>query len=104
MTTALAKEFRPLILPACIAVAGAVTPAADELTRMLGALACFGGFAVLAAMTFGLEFQQHTLALLLSQPVERRRIWRDKVLTVLLAGLGLVLVNWRFQQFLSDLP
>src|SRR5436190_1038657 len=104
MSNTLAKEFRPLILPACIAAGGSIIPPAEDLGAMLGSLATFGGLAVLAAMTFGLEFQQHTLTLLLSQPVERRRHWQNKVLTVLLAGIAVALVNWRFQQLLSDLP
>ena len=104
MSNLLAKELRPLFLPAGIAVAGAMIPPVNELSAMLSALACFGGFAVLAATTFGLEFQQHTLTLLLSQPVERRRIWQDKILIVLLAGIAVIMVNWQFQQLLSDLP
>jgi hypothetical protein len=103
MSSMLAKEFRPLILPACIAAGGSIIPPVDDLTATLGSLATFGGFAVLAAMTFGLEFQQHTLTLLLSQPVERKRLWQNKTLIVLLAGMAVSLVNWQFQQFLSDM-
>ena len=97
------KEFRPLWLPMAIAALGSIVPPRDDLLAMLGTLAFFGGFAVLAAMTFGIEFQYRTLPLLLSQPAERSRFWRDKTLVVFLIGAGLLLINWRVQQIISEL-
>ncbi|HTL57945.1 MAG TPA: hypothetical protein VL361_19810 [Candidatus Limnocylindrales bacterium] len=99
----LVKEFRPLLLPAIVAVVGSITPPVDDVSAIVGTLACFGGFALLAAMTFGLEFQQRTLPLLLSQPIPRSHIWGDKLLVVFLAGILLLLLNWQFQQLLADL-
>ena len=42
MSSMLAKEFRPLILPACIAAGGSIIPPVDDLTATLGSLATFG--------------------------------------------------------------
>ena len=55
-----------------------------------GELAYFvlaGGSAMLGVCAFGSEFQHRTLALLLSQPVARSMLWRDKML-VLGAGIS----------------
>ena len=43
---------------------------------------------MMAASSFGNEFQSRTLALLLAQPMPRSRIWRDKI-AVLGAALGI---------------
>jgi hypothetical protein len=104
MSSTLVKEFRPLVLPACVAIAGSILPPTNDLYAMLGSLACFGGFALLAAMVFGLEFQNRTLGLLLSQPTERSRLWQDKLLSVSLAAVAVGLLNWQFQQLLLQLP
>jgi hypothetical protein len=49
----------------------------------------FGGCcAMMAACSFGNEFQSRTMSLLLTQPAARNRIWRDKM-TVLAAALGI---------------
>jgi hypothetical protein len=104
MSSTFVKEFRPLILPACVAVAGSIIPPKNDVGGMLGTLACFGGFALLAAMTFGLEFQHRTLGLLLSQPAERSHLWQNKLLTVGLAAVAVGLVHWQFQQLVSELP
>jgi hypothetical protein len=98
------KEFRPLLLPACVAIIGSAVRPSNDLVAMLGSLACFGGFALLAAMVFGLEFQQRTLSLLLSQPVERWSLWRAKLLVVILAGVVVTLINWKVQELISNLP
>lgn len=49
-------------------------------------VACGVGCAVLAGCSIGNEFQHRTLSLLLSQPVARSVLWRDKML-VLGAGI-----------------
>ena len=99
----LGKEFRPLLLPGAVAILGSIIPPMDDVSAILATLACFGGFALLAAMTFGLEFQQRTFALLLGQPTPRSQIWGDKLLVVFLTGIILLLVNCELQQLLSDL-
>jgi hypothetical protein len=60
----------------------------DNFWGFLFGLAQFGfcaGIVFLAAMSFGVEFHHRTFAMLLSQPAERFRIWRDKMLV--LAGI-----------------
>jgi hypothetical protein len=46
------------------------------------------GLPLLAALSFGNEFQFGTLASLLSQPIERSRIWREKSAVIVLAVLS----------------
>jgi hypothetical protein len=104
MSNSLFKEFRPLLLPACVAIIGSAVRPSNDLAAMVGSLACYGGFALLAAMVFGLEFQQRTLSLLLSQPVERSSLWRAKLLVVVLAGVVVTLINWQVQELISNLP
>lgn len=97
MNARLTKEIRSLALPALLtAVCAVVVLAQPFLTTrsddplhnfasFLFGLAQFGFFAgiiFLAAMSFGVEFQQRTFVLLLSQPAERFRIWRDKMLVL----------------------
>jgi hypothetical protein len=96
------KELKPLLLPWLIAALGGLLPASDDLIAVVGALLSFGGFAVLCAMAFAIEFQERTFPLLLSQPVERERLWRDKMAAVALAALGLVVLNWRTQWLLEE--
>lgn len=103
MNRSLSKELRPLLLPWCVAAAGGLVPPDDDVTGVFGALLNFGGFAVLAAMVFAIEFQERTLPLLLSQPVERYRVWMDKLKAVALATAGLVVLNWRTHLFLHGL-
>jgi hypothetical protein len=42
----------------------------------------FAGIALLAATSFGAEFQQRTLPLLLTQPCKRGRLWNEKMLAL----------------------
>jgi hypothetical protein len=49
--------------------------------------------ALLGAICFGEEFHERTLALLLTQPLARRRIWNQKMSTVSLAVLAAVLLE-----------
>ena len=54
-----------------------------QIGSFLSGIAHFGfitGMVFIAASTFGAEFQQRTLQLLLTQPESRLRIWRDKLL------------------------
>jgi len=109
MNSRLKKEFRPLLLPwagavGCIALAailGKGLGAGDLETIVfeLAKAAFLGGLILLASLSFGTEVQQKTLPLLLSQPVDRSRIWAEKMLvlaaatgTAVLAGALLVVV------------
>jgi ABC-type transport system involved in multi-copper enzyme maturation permease subunit len=63
------------------------------LPQLIWPPAGFGYFAlgvacvVMAGSTFGTEFQHRTISLLLSQPIPRSVIWRDKMLVL---GTGMV--------------
>ena len=63
----------------------------DEWIHVLTPAALFFGMIILSVDSFGREFSMGTFLPLLSQPVERRRIWRTKM-TVLGAGIGIILV------------
>jgi hypothetical protein len=113
MNTRVAKEFKALRLPWLVGLAGGfVAPVSalghgtgpgGDLLRFLqgaGTAATMAALALLAAMTFGNEFQFRTLPLLLSQPVPRQRLWREKhfalagtVLTIGVACLVGMFVN-----------
>ncbi|HEY6166524.1 MAG TPA: ABC transporter permease, partial [Verrucomicrobiae bacterium] len=60
----------------------------------------FVGTALVAAMSFGTEFQQRTLPLLLSQPFERARLWRDKLLVLTAATVSVGVIYWLSQNLL----
>jgi hypothetical protein len=103
MRRRVAKEFRALLLTWSVTtVAGLLVPwgvslrrtaeqnpamnthATDVLVFILGLtpVVLYGGVVLLVAMSFGVEFQQRTLPLLLAQPVTRARIWNEKLLVV----------------------
>jgi hypothetical protein len=88
------KEARPLFWPWCAVVLAAMLP----LFRSLGSIAWIGGWGfilgtpVLATLSLGSEFQYHTLPLLLSQPVNRMEIWREKLFVTTVAVLSAALV------------
>src|SRR6266404_2824933 len=87
------KEFRPLLLPFCIALASASCVAFFKYVERavaneesigvfvaISSFALFTSLILMAALSFGTEYQQRTLPLLLSQPVERSRLWKEKML------------------------
>jgi hypothetical protein len=75
------KEARPLFWPWCAVVCAGAVPLLHppyplaEITR----LGCLLGIPLLATLPFGNEFQYRTLSLLLSQPISRMEIWREKL-------------------------
>lgn len=93
------KEARAL-LPMWAAVAGLMLlPYFMRANNPLGITtpAYWFGCVMLGAATFGLEFQHRSMALILMQPVSRRRLWWEKmaVLAVaLFALLGLYVGLW----------
>lgn len=109
----IAKEVRtvaPLWILACflplvvLAFGGQAGPDYEEGLNlvMFGFYACFA--ALLGANTFGVEFSYHTVPLLLSQPISRRRIWLEKM--VILAGalaLSAIAVLWSTESILAFL-
>ena len=91
MNPRLAKELRPLLLPWGIAAIGAcghfvalcnpvfANGAFGNLLTGLAGTAFVVGVLVLAAMPMGVELHERTLSLLLSQPTERVRLWKEKL-------------------------
>jgi len=62
-----------------------------ETAFMLGA---FVGVPLLASLPLGYEFENHSFALLLAQPIDRRRIWNEKYLVTLAAVVPPALMFW----------
>src|SRR5262245_57929873 len=102
MNARLAKEFHPLLLPlglgAAAATALAVITAFNRALPHEDYLSSFGGFssfvlyacvASMAALSFGAEFEARAMPLLLVQPIERARLWRDKMAALWFALLSL---------------
>lgn len=99
-----AKDARQLLLPWSLVTAGALLsfvhfsagphywgPSDFSWLVPLGA---FLGVPFLAATVYGHEFQHRSMTLLISQPVERRTVWRQKLLiSVLAASLPSILYS-----------
>lgn len=89
----LAKELRPLLLPWVVAVVAGGLPGFKPLVDWMGfenllglaAYGFLGGLALLAVVSFGTEFHERTLPLLLTQPRSRSSLWNQKLLTVTVA-------------------
>jgi len=105
MRKRLAKELRPLLLPAGVAAAAAIAPlglakcgasTVHEVWAFFVGLLFFvflGSAAIIGAVPFGGEFQHRTLYLVLSQPLTRRRLWTEKVLALVIMLIALHLVQ-----------
>jgi hypothetical protein len=98
-TTRILKEARPLFWPWCVvALAGALASFFHtshwslDISRGIWLMGWCIGIPLLAALPFGNEFQHRTLPLLLSQPISRMEIWREKLLVTLFVVLSAVLV------------
>src|SRR5260221_3543927 len=94
------KETRPLLLPwLCAVFAGAlfaIKPLVSEMglgSFLLGLVVYgfLGGLAVVGSLAFGQEFHNRTMSLLLSQPLPRSEIWRQKT-TIVAVMVTLALV------------
>src|SRR6266567_268600 len=100
MNPRFAKEFRALFLPWSVAAVaatllpllvlaneGAIHWFHDLWSFLLGCVVFVlcASIPLLAAMSFGTEYQQRTLPLLLAQPCERSRLWNEKMLALLVA-------------------
>ncbi len=108
-TTRILKEARVLFWPWCaVMIAGAlplVPGSHADWTEGIAFTGFFIGFPLLATLSLGNEFHHRTLSLLLSQPVSRMEIWREKLSVTIVAVLSAALVfyyggGWRsmFQQ------
>ncbi|HEV2352301.1 MAG TPA: ABC transporter permease [Terriglobia bacterium] len=99
-TTRLFKEARPLFWPWCLVTLVGALPLVhradwNEGVTLMGFLL---GVPLLAALPFGNEFQHRTLAILLTEPVERMEIWAEKFGVTVVAILSADLVfyfGWR---------
>jgi hypothetical protein len=101
----IAKEFRPLLLPwivAAFAAAAHFVAFADSMLAKGESGSFLVGFArvafvtgvlVLSALPVGFELHDRTLMLLLSQPAERTRLWREKLNAATLSVLALTIVH-----------
>ncbi|MGA2984682.1 MAG: hypothetical protein ABSG32_12775 [Terriglobia bacterium] len=98
------KEARPLFWPWCAVILAGVIPLVPSLHSIgsIGLLGLFLGIPLLATRSFGNEFEHRTLSLLLSQPVDRMEIWREKLTVTVFAVVSAVLVfslAWRATSF-----
>src|SRR5215467_156278 len=93
------KELPPLAIPWGIAAVAALirslSPDQESLLSALTSLSFFAGVAMLSAVSFGAEFQHRTLPLLLSQPVTRARVWREKIFLLFIVVASLPLLYWQ---------
>src|SRR5690349_13002838 len=100
MSSRIAKELRSLLLPWSAAlIGGFLLPILILMQEgglqwghhFWGFLAGCATFIVcasvplLAALSFGAEYQQRTLPLLLTQPLDRHRLWNEKLLALVVA-------------------
>ena len=103
------KEARPLFWPWCAVALTAVLPLVYSWRLVGGAipLGFIFGIALLANLAFGSEFHHRTFSLLLSQPVSRMEIWREKLGVTLGVALSAFLIfiwaTWPVSFRLEDL-
>lgn len=91
------KEARALFWPWCgVMVLGALhmTGGAVDFGQAFTAIGFVAGIPLLAALSFGNEFQYRTASLLLSEPVSRLEIWREKLAVMLIATISVTLVYY----------
>jgi len=93
-TTRILKEARPLFWPWCAVALSTASPLFRPLhsVECISVLGLFLGVPLLATLPLGNEFQYRTFPLLLSQPVGRMKIWREKLLVSAVAVVSAVLV------------
>jgi hypothetical protein len=101
--TRILKEARTLFWPWCVLMSFGVfriwNPLALDLRfGEVSFVAFYLGFPFLIALSFGDEFQNRTFSMLLTEPVSRLQIWRDKMSVLLVAVVSTSLVyyvSWR---------
>jgi hypothetical protein len=94
-STRILKEARALFWPWCAVTLAATlsfVPSGysigQTLAKGIASLGFWLGMPLIATLAFGNEFQYQTLSLILTQPVDRMKIWRDKMLVVFVAVLS----------------
>jgi hypothetical protein len=93
-TKRIVKEARPLLWPWCVVACAGALPLINPRYALgeISGLAFLLGIPLLAALPFGNEFQNRTLSLLLSQPISRMEIWREKLSIAAIGVLSTALV------------
>jgi ABC-type transport system involved in multi-copper enzyme maturation permease subunit len=106
-TTRILKEARPLFWPWCaVTIAGVLSLVEQSHSTLMRGDPLWVvynlediwvpgftlGIPLLAALSFGNEFQHRTLSLVLSQPVSRMEIWGEKMSVMIAAVLSAALV------------
>jgi hypothetical protein len=88
------KEARPLFWPWCALVLAGALPLVRPLHSIawISSVGFLLGIPLLASLAFGDEFQHRTLSLLLSQPISRMEIWREKLIVTMVAVASAALI------------
>ena len=89
MNARLIKETRALLPMFECTLPLIVVPSLIWPLQGFGYLALGVACVVMAGSSFGTEFQHRTISLLLSQPIPRSIIWREKMLVL---GAGMVTI------------
>src|SRR5215471_16792216 len=93
MSIATRTEIRILAAPWAVVMIACFASLA--IRNWFGDLVFLAGVPFLAAYSWGYEFQNRTVSLLLSQPTDRMKLWRQKsqlsVIAVLIATIPYVL-------------
>lgn len=99
------KEFQSLFWPWLVAASIGLVPLLswmlpaaqlEQSFHRIYALAGAGfvlGIALLSTMPFGEEFSLRTMPMLLTSPVSRRQVWREKLVITLCLTLSVALLN-----------
>jgi hypothetical protein len=66
----------------------------NHISDVAGAAGFYIGIPLLAALPFGEEFQLRTLSFLVSQPIDRMKIWTEKWIVLTVAVFSAALVYW----------
>jgi hypothetical protein len=97
MNARIIKEARTLLPAMGVTLLLAVAPMViwGNLAAIIGFYLLELGFVIMGAISFGNEYQHRTMSLLLTQPIARTTIWREKELVLGLAmgtGIGIFFV------------
>src|SRR5438445_13841134 len=111
MTAMWRKDVRQLFWPWCALMAASLlsfwtrslqhSGGPQELLAATLPVGAFFGLPLLAGLALGTEFQYHTFALTLAQPVDRRALWRQKAL-LSWAAVALPLILFCLAAYISQ--
>ena len=92
------KEARALFWPWCAITFAGLLPllplpsGIGDVSLLIATAGFWIGIPLMATLSLGNEFQHRTLSLMLSQPVDRGRIWGEKSTVTICAVLSTLLV------------